>query len=99
MRIFEITQRTRQKEYGEDILLQEVDGDKTDEGGIEGRHIEKLILERRIAKELDKMNINITEEDIDEAIKTHYIDELGGEEAYREYLEKTVLRKNSSEGN
>ena len=85
---FEITKRIRQKEYGEDILFQEVDGDKTYEEALKEDILEKLILERLIAKELDKMNINITEEDIDEDIKTHYIDELGGEEAYREYLEK-----------
>ncbi len=83
---FEITKKIHQKNYGEDILSQEVGNNKTYEEVLKENMLEKLIIGNLIAKELEKMNITVTDGEVKDAIKTYYIDELGGEEKYKEYL-------------
>ena len=87
---FEITKKTHQKNYGEDILSQEVGNNKTYEEILREDLLGSLILEKILAEELDKMNIAITDEEINDTIKNYYINELEltGEEQYKEYLEE-----------
>ena len=54
-------QKVRQKQYGEDILSQEMENDKTYEDVLKEELLGALILEKIIAKELDKMNIPVTD--------------------------------------
>lgn len=84
---FEMSKNVRQKQFGEDILLREMENNKTYEEILREDILEKLIIEKIMAKELDKLNITVTDKEVNEAIKTYYIDELGGEEQYKEYLQ------------
>ncbi len=84
---FDITKKMYQKQLGEDILSQETEDNKTYEEVLKENILDMLINEKIIAKEMDKLNIKVTDEEVNEAIKTYYIDELGGEEKYKEFLE------------
>ena len=83
---FEITKKMRQKQYGEDILSRDMGDNKTYEDVLREDMLGNLIIEKIIAKELEEMNVTVTEEEVKYTIQTHYIDELGGEEQYQEYL-------------
>lgn len=83
---FEITKKMRQKQYGEDILSRDMGDNKTYEDVLREDMLGNLIIEKIIAKELEEMNVTVTEEEVKDTIQTHYIDELGGEEQYQEYL-------------
>ena len=83
---FEIAKKTHQKNYGEDILLQDIGNNKTYEEVLRENMLEKMIIGNLIVKELDKMNITVTDDEVADVIKTYYIEELGGEDKYKEYL-------------
>ncbi len=80
--------KIKQKQFGEDILFKEMGGNnKVFEDVLREETLDILIEDKLIRQELDRLNITLTDEEIDKAIKTRYIDELGGEEEYKAYLE------------
>ena len=83
---FEVIKKVRQKQLGEDILSQEMGDNKIYEEVLKENVLDMLINEKIIAREIEDMNITITDKEVEEAIKTYYIDELGGEEKYKEFL-------------
>lgn len=84
---FQMAKKIKQKQLGEDILSKEMGDNRVFEDILREETLDILIEDRIIRQELDRLNITLTDEEIDEAIKTRYIDELGGEEQYRVYLE------------
>lgn len=96
---FEMKKKIYIKQFGEDFLKQELEDDLTVEDFLREELLFEIIHENILDKELDKLNMAITEEDIDKAMKNQYIDKLGGEEEYNEYLDylgvsDEFLRKN-----
>jgi foldase protein PrsA len=87
---FEVIKKVRQKQFGEDILSQEIGHNQTYEDVLKEDMLWSLILEKLIAEELDKMDIKVTDEEINQAIKNYYTNELEltDEKQYKEYLEK-----------
>lgn len=92
---FELAKKVRQKQFGEDILSQDMGDNKVYEDVLREDLLGTLIIEKIIAKELNNMNIAVTEKEIDEALKSRYIEELGGEEQYREYLENNGITEDA----
>ncbi len=86
-REFEMAKKIKQKQFGEDILFKEMGNNKVFEDVLREETLDILIEDKLIRQELDRLNITLTDEEIDRAIKTRYIDELGGEEEYKAYLE------------
>lgn len=78
------------KQFGEDILSQDMGDNKVFEDVLRENILGSLILEKILAKELDKMDIAVTDEEINDAVKNYYMNELEltDEEQYRQYLEK-----------
>lgn len=75
------------KQFGEDFLNQELEEDLTVEDFLKEELLFEIIHENILTKELEKLNIAITEEDIDKAMKDYYVDGFGGEEEYKKYLD------------
>lgn len=83
---FEIFKTMYKKQFGEDALAQETEDNKTIEELLRENILEKLIIEKLIFKEIEDMNIVVTEEEVNERVE-NYINALGGEEKYQEFLE------------
>ncbi|MCF6464550.1 SurA N-terminal domain-containing protein [Clostridium sp. Cult2] len=88
---FEFAKKVRQKQYGEDILTQEMGDNKVYEDVLREDLLGTLIIEKIISKELDNMNISVIDKDVDEALKSRFISELGGEKQYKEYLDNNGI--------
>ncbi len=83
---FEVTKKMYQKQLGEDILSQETEDNKTYEEVLKENILEMLINEKIISNDMEKLNITVTDEEVNEIIKNNYINQLGGEEKYKEFL-------------
>ncbi len=83
---FEIKRKIYMSQYGEDFLKQELEEGLTIEEFLREELLFEIIHENIIKRELDKLNMDINEEDVDEYIKDNYINRLGGEENYNDYL-------------
>lgn len=83
---FNIFKEAYQKQFGEDVLSQETEENKTLEDVLKENVLEKLIIERLIFKEMEDMDIKISEEEVEKQFE-NYKESLGGEEAYKEFLE------------
>ncbi|MCF6462256.1 SurA N-terminal domain-containing protein [Clostridium sp. Cult1] len=88
---FELAKKVRQQQFGEDILSQEVGDNKVYEDILREDLLGTLIIEKVINKDLDEMNIAVTDKEVEEALKDRYIAEMGGEEQYKEYLENNGI--------
>ena len=73
------------KQLGEDALEQVGQDGKTLGESLKDSILEKLIMEKLVAKETEKMNITVTDQEVEEQ-RTKYISEIGGEEAFNEFL-------------
>lgn len=74
-----------EKQLGEDALEQVGQDGKTLGESLKDSILEKLIMERLVAKETEKMNITVTDEEVQEQL-TNYITVMGGQEAFNEFL-------------
>ena len=61
---FEIFKTMYKKQFGEDALAQETEDNKTIEELLRENILEKLIIEKLIFKEIEDMNITVTEGEI-----------------------------------
>lgn len=85
-REFNIFKDAYKKQFGEDVLSQETEENKTLEDILRENVLEKLIIEKLISEEIEKMNITIADEEIEEQFN-NYKSSLGGEEEYKKFLE------------
>lgn len=83
---FEMTKSMNAKQFGEDFLAQELGENLTVEDFLREQLLMSLIHEDILIEELNKLDILITEEDVDEALNTRYINQIGNEEKYEQYL-------------
>ncbi|GFN35215.1 SurA N-terminal domain-containing protein [Tepidimicrobium xylanilyticum] len=88
---FELAKKMRQMRYGKEILSQEVGENKTYEDVLKEDLLGTLILDKVINEELEKNNIQVTDEEVEGALKNHYITEFGGEEQFRRFLEDNEI--------
>lgn len=79
-----------EKQLGKDAMSQLDEDGRTREEILREQIIEKMIMERIIKKETDKMNISVSEEELNEKMK-EYADATGGEEVFNTYLEENNL--------
>lgn len=85
---FEMLKKMYEKQLGEDILKQEAEDGRPYEEVLRDNLLESMILERLINKEMEKLDIKVKDEEIEEEIKSGYIDGLGGQEEYKEFLKE-----------
>jgi len=85
---FEMKRNMNVKQFGEDFLSQELEEGLTVEDFLKEELLFDMIHENILNKELNKLNMPVTEEDVDRAMNEYYISKLGGEEGYNEYLSK-----------
>lgn len=98
---FEILKKVRQKQFGEDILKKEIDGKKY-EDNLRDEVFNMLVDEKIIEQDLERLEIPITDEEVDvekDAMEKFYIEELGGEEAYENFLEENGFSEDYIRGN
>ncbi|QQY79495.1 foldase protein PrsA [Keratinibaculum paraultunense] len=95
---FEIYKTMYKKQFGEDALAQEAEGNKTMEELLKENILEKLIIEKLILKEIKDMNITVTEEEVEKHLED-FINSLGGKEKYEEFLKKNGFSQKFVEDN
>ena len=83
---FNIVKESKKMEYGEDIFSESSEGSEILEE-LKNNVLNKLIIEKLILKEVEAMNITVSNGEIDNEIK-NYKEELGGEEQYKAFMEK-----------
>ncbi len=89
---YEVFKSLYERELGEDALEQiGQDGVSLGES-LEDSILEKLIMEKLIAKESEKLNISISDEDLDEAVQKS-INDMGGQESFDEFLGSMNITK------
>lgn len=87
---FESYKGLGEKQLGKDAMSQIEDDGRTREEVLRENVMEKMIIDKIIKKEAERMNISVSEEELDKKIK-EYIDATGGEEELRTYLEENDL--------
>ena len=88
---FDIIKKARQKEHNdEDILEKDIDGERY--GDILKEQIFNMLVDEEIiAQDLEKLEIGVTDDEVEEQLqsfKSSYIEQLGSEEEYKEFLEE-----------
>ena len=87
-----------ERQLGEGALEQVGQDGKTLGESLKDSILEKLIMERLVAKETEKMDVTVTDEEVEEQM-TAYITQMGGEEAFNEFLLNTKITKQFFEAN
>jgi len=64
---FELAKKMRQLQYGKEILSQEVEDNRIYEDVLKEDLLGTLILDKVINNELEKVNIQVTDEEVEEA--------------------------------
>lgn len=91
-REYEVQKVAAEKQYGADILTQEVEDGQVFEEKMKEDIIEMLILEKLIFKEAEKMDITVSDEEIQKEMDL-VIEGIGGEEKFEEHLEGNELSR------
>ncbi len=95
---FKVFKSLYERELGEDALEQTgQDGVSLGES-LKESILEKLIMEKLIAKESEKLNITVSDEELREAVQKS-IDEMGGQESFDEFLTSMNLTREFYESN
>ena len=87
---FESFKGLYEKQLGKDAMSQVWEDGRTREEILRENILEKMIMDKIIKKESEKMNISISDEELNEKIK-EYVDATGGEEEFKIYLEESDL--------
>ena len=82
---FQVFKKLYERQLGEEALTQVGEDGKTLEQAIQESIVEKLIMEKLVAKETDKMNITVTDEELKDEME-QYITNMGGKEKFEEFL-------------
>lgn len=83
---FSIVKESKKMEFGEDIFSDASGGSEILEE-LKKNVLNKLIIEKLILKEVEELDITISQEEIDDEIKS-YKEELGGEDQYKTFMDK-----------
>lgn len=95
---FEVFKSLYERELGEDVLEQTgQDGVSLGES-LKESIIEKLIMEKLIAEEAEKLKISISDEELKEAVEKS-ISDMGGQESFDEFLSNMNLTREFYESN
>ena len=95
---YQVFRNLYEKQLGEDALEQEGQDGKTLDESLKESILEKLIMERIVAKEALAMNITVTDEDVAEQME-NYIASMGGQEKFDEFLATSDISKEFFEAN
>jgi foldase protein PrsA len=87
---YQVFKTLYEKQLGKDALDQVGQDGKTLEQSLKESILEKLIMERIVAKESDTMNISVSDEEVSEQLAS-YIDEMGGQEKFDEFLDNNDI--------
>lgn len=87
---FESFKGLYEKQLGKDAMSQVEEDGRTREEVLRENILEKMIMDKIIKTETEKMDISISEKELDEKIK-EYIDATGGEEEFKNYLKESDL--------
>lgn len=80
------------KQLGKDALLQKGEDGRTLEEVIKDQVLDKMIMERLIQIEADKMDISVSEDELNKKLD-EYIVVTGGEKAFDEFLKSNSLER------
>lgn len=89
---FEVFKNLYERELGEDALEQTGMDGKTFGESLKESILEKLIMEKLIAKESEEMNISVNDEDVQKRLE-QTITEMEGQENFDEFLTKNNISK------
>ncbi len=96
---FEIFKSISEQQLGEGVLDQvNEETGKTREEELKEDILEMLIMERLIANEASKANIEVTDDEFN-MVMSHYIEMMGGEEEFNKSLEDSLLTREFLEEN
>lgn len=90
---FESFKGLYEKQLGKDAMSQIEEDGRTREEILRENILEKMIMDKIIKIETEKMDIFVSEEELNKKIK-EYIDATGGEEEFKSYLEESDLSEN-----
>ncbi len=80
------------KQFGEEVMSQKAEDGRTLEEIFKEQILEKMIMEVIIEKQAGKMDISVSEEEVQEKIE-EYIDMTGGKEDFDEFLDNNKITK------
>ena len=89
---FEVYKKIYEQRLGEGAMSEVGEDGKTLEENLKNEVVQKLIMEKLVAKEAGKMNISVTDEEIEEQM-SNYVDIMGGQEKFDEFLENNKISK------
>jgi parvulin-like peptidyl-prolyl isomerase len=95
---FQVFKRIYEQQLGEDAMTQVGEDGRTLGESLKENIIEKLIMERLVAKEAKDMNIEVTSEEIQKQME-EYITLMEGQEKFDEFLKSNQLSKEFFEEN
>ncbi len=95
---FQVFKKVYEQKIGEDAMSQKGEDGRTLEETLKENVIEKLIMERLVAKEAKDMNIEVTPEEVQDQMK-QYITMMEGQEKFDEFLKTNQLSKEFFEEN
>ncbi|HZK33416.1 MAG TPA: peptidylprolyl isomerase [Tissierellaceae bacterium] len=87
---FESFKGLYEKQLGKDAMSQREEDGRTREEVLRESILEKMIMDKIIKNESEKMNISVSEEELNEKIM-EYVNATGGEEEFKLYLEESDL--------
>lgn len=95
---FQVFKRIYEQQLGEDALSQTGEDGRALEETLKENIVEKLIMERLVEKEAKDMNIEVTQEEIEDQME-QYITMMEGQEKFDEFLKSNQLSKEFFEEN
>lgn len=90
-RDYDVYRTVHGKQLGEDAFSQVGPDGRTLEEELREDILDSQILQKLISREAGKMNITVTDEEIEEYIDDYVIEDMGGEETYNEFLENNEI--------
>jgi parvulin-like peptidyl-prolyl isomerase len=89
---FEVYKKIYEQRLGEGAMSEVGEDGKTLEENLKNEIVQKLIMEKLVAKEATKMDISVTDEEIEEQM-SNYTTMMGGQEKFDEFLDNNKISK------
>ncbi|MBU5425497.1 peptidylprolyl isomerase [Tissierella pigra] len=87
---FQVYKKIYEQRLGEGAMAEVGEDGKTLEENLKNEIVQRLIMEKIVSKEANKMNITITDEEIEEQTSS-YVSMMGGQEKFDEFLENNKI--------
>ena len=87
---FQVYKKIYEQRLGEGAMAEVGEDGKTLEENLKNEIVQRLIMEKIVSKEANKMNITITDEEIEEQTSS-YVSMMGGQEKVDEFLETNKI--------